>query len=143
MKTTILMITLAILLTSCTTGSKVIEPANVQNSNVTISYNLGHSRYQFLATAKDEIAEISSWRDDKVLERKNISLEKYLKFADQVHLAIQSYKPETREEECRTPFQISLVSQKKQKTVNGCRGDAGDGQIGKVIKEGEHLFYTE
>lgn len=128
----------------CTTPPKVIEPETVKNSKVEIEYGLGHSRYQFLAEAAVDRAEISSWKDDKVLEKKEIPLDVYLGFAEKVHEAIESYEgPKEVSKDCRTPFAVSLTSKKETYLVTGCRGEHTDSKIGQVIKEGEYLFYSE
>lgn len=130
-------------LTSCASPPRLITPETVQNSQVNISYNLGHSRYRFLAKADSKKAEISSWRDDKVLAKRAIPLSKYLEFADQVHRAVKSHSATPASGECRTPFRIQMVSKEDQYTVSGCRGESGDEKIGQLIKEGEFLLYTE
>lgn len=136
-------ITTFFLLMGCVSPPRVIKPETVQDSEVTISYNLGHSRYRFLAKADSEKAEISSWRDDKILAKRAIPLTKYLEFADQVHQAIKSRSTSTASGECRTPFRIEMVAKDDQYTVSGCRGESGDEKIGQLIKEGEFLLHTE
>lgn len=142
-KYTNLILSLLIVMSGCTSQPKVIKEDTVQNSHVTISYHLGHSRYQFFAQGLEDQAEISSWKDDKMLERKIISLEQYLSFSELAHQAIKNFKDTPIESDCRTPFQIEFSTQNEALKISGCRSEKTQSQIGQVIKEGEYLLYTE
>ncbi len=126
----------------CISQPKVIKEETVQNSHVTISYHLGHSRYQFFAQGLEDQAEISSWKDDKMLEKKTISLEKYLNFSELAHNTIKNFKDMPIESDCRTPFQIEFSTQNEALKISGCRSENTQSQIGQVIKEGEYLLYS-
>jgi|GEM_PF-3051730 hypothetical protein len=129
------------LATGCAHSPPMIEGDNAPNSHILIAYDLGHTHYRFKARALQRRAEISSWRDDQVLEKKVISLDQYRQFADRVYELVRSHPNEEINEDCRTPYKISLEAQKKEVSVSGCRSEKNNETVGQVIKEGEFLFY--
>lgn len=122
---------------------QLITPANAKKSKIEIDYVLGHSRYRYIASGGENDAEISSYRDEQQIETKKISPDKYEDFALRLEKAIRSSPVGVVDENCRTPYQIKITIEDRTSMMSGCRSADSEGQIGKLLKEGEFLFYVE
>lgn len=71
MKPYLLILGSLLVASGCAT-TRLITPENAMKSRIEIDYVLGHSNYKYIALGGKEEAEISSFRDDKVLEKKSI-----------------------------------------------------------------------
>ncbi|MNJ94882.1 hypothetical protein D3C87_125850 [compost metagenome] len=121
----------------------MINSENLDSSQVEISYVLGHTHYKYMAVAGKHNAEVSSLRDDRVLEKKSIPLARYQDFAGKVEKMLQSSATPAPDESCRTPYKIQVTAGKKVRTGSGCRTSDVEGKVGRLIKEGEFLLYSE
>lgn len=124
-------------------SSRLITPRNAEKSKIEIDYVLGHSRYKYVASGGAVEAEISNYRDGKPLESKKISPEKYQDFAQRLETAIRTAPTGVVDENCRTPYQITITIDKRISTLSGCRSADTEGKIGKLLKEGEFLMFAE
>lgn len=129
-------------LSSCATKS-LITPDNAMKSKIEINYALGRSQYKYVAIGGKDQAEVSSFKDEKLLEKKSISPEKYQAFASKLENAIHATPSSEPQENCRTPYKIDVMIAEKESTFKGCRSDDTNGQIGKLLREGEFIFYSE
>lgn len=143
MKQFLVIVTLSLILSACATHQPLINEDNVKDSRIEISYVLGHNSYKYIATAKGPLAEITSLREDRTLERKSIPLESYQKFARKVEDLFKNPAEAHDEVDCRTPYKIEIVAKDKIRTRSGCRSSETDSNVGNVIKDGEFLFYSQ
>lgn len=137
-----------LLISACATKKPHIDQRNLSESQVDISYMLGHSSYRYRASSKKETAEIASYRDQSLLEKRTIPMETYKSFMKKVEEALQksnaSSGPPTQEElqGCRTAYSVSVKTKQQKMAMSGCRSEDTEGFIGQLIKEGEFLMYS-
>lgn len=133
---------MVIAIAACT-SKDIITPQNANNSRIEIDYVLGHNRYKYVAIGGAQAAKISSYHNDKELESKKISVQKYQVFADQLESAIRSSPAGVIDESCRTPYYIRITIGEDVHKTSGCRSADAEGKIGRLLKEGEFLLYSE
>ncbi|MDX9730889.1 MAG: hypothetical protein RBT63_03875 [Bdellovibrionales bacterium] len=117
----------------------------LQNA-IIIQYTLGHNQYTFeIKSRPDDLFKVRSLVNEKVIEEKKIAKEKYVSFANKVHEYAQSVPvQQTSFEECQHPYSILIQKDREaDKTIRGCRSDDTKGALGRLIREGEILFYAE
>ncbi len=143
MKKTLIILTLALSFACSTPAPEGMTEDMVSQSTVDIRYQLGHSQYRYLANSSEDNSQISSYRDESLLETRVIPLKKYLEFLTFIDAQFPELEQVTHIEGCRTPFTIMLITKKEHKTVTGCRSQDELGILGQILKEGEHLFYSD
>lgn len=126
----------------CATNRSLITPENLERSQVEIISALGHSQYKYVAIGSAETAEVSIYRDERVIETRVIPLEKYQDFAKRLEHALRSAPSSDVDVSCRTPYKITITIDDRQNTTSGCRSADSDGNIGQLLKEGEFIFYS-
>lgn len=126
----------------CASKQHLITPENLRQSQIEITYMLGHSLYKYVATGGKTKAEVSSYRDNQVLEKRTIPLARYQEFSAKLEDAIRSAPHQEVDPSCRTPYKIHIIIEDKERTTSGCRNTDSEGQIGQILKEGEFLFYS-
>ncbi|MEK2688203.1 hypothetical protein [Bdellovibrio sp. GT3] len=82
--------------------------------------------------------------NEKVIENRPVSREKYIAFANRVYDFAEKYNGSVAtQDDCKSPFTIRMEKAGAVKDVQGCRGSDETGELGKIIREGEILFYSE
>lgn len=143
-KRQILLLFTLCLTSACTTPApQKLTEETVSESTVDIRYQLGSSQYRYLANSSNNSSQISSYRDDSLLEKRIIPINKYLEFLTSIESKLSELELVTQVEGCRTPFTIMLITKKEHETVMGCRSEDKRGVLSKILKEGEFLFYSE
>ncbi|WP_413557693.1 hypothetical protein [Bdellovibrio sp. HCB209] len=121
------------------------EASKVPSNTISINYALRHNSYLFeLQSVGDAEFSAKSVVNEKVIEKRKISRDNYISFANRIYDFAEKYKAgPVVGEECKTPFSIRLVKDGEISEVQGCRTQDGGGELGKIIREGEILFYSE
>jgi hypothetical protein len=131
-----------------TAETTFIEPAisAVPKNTISINYSLRHNQYLFqLQSVNDKDFTAKSAVNEKVIEDRKIPREKYISIANRIYDFAEKYKAtkSAAVPECKAPFNIRLEKDGKVDEVQGCRSNDESGELGKIIREGEILFYAE
>lgn len=124
-----------------------IQPAAtvVPKNTISINYSLRHNVYLFqLQSVNDVDFTAKSTVNEKVIEDRKIPREKYISFANRIYDFAEKYKAKklASVDDCKAPFNIRLEKDGKVDEVQGCRSNDESGEFGKIIREGEILFYS-
>ncbi|UYL07577.1 hypothetical protein B9G69_011025 [Bdellovibrio sp. SKB1291214] len=124
-----------------------IQPAAsvVPKNTISINYSLRHNIYLFqLQSVNDSEFNAKSVVNEKVIEDRAIPREKYISFANRIYDFAEKYKSEklAAVPDCKAPFNIRLEKAGQVEEVQGCRSNDASGELGKIIREGEILFYA-
>lgn len=139
-----------LLLVGCSTPApqkaEIIYPTEneYQNSELNISYMLGHNQYTFSAESKNSEILISSQNNAQVIESKKIDKDQYINFAKKVSDFAKNFlskNPHHKKADCKTPFSIEIRVNDKKSFIQGCRQQDKEGELGKLIRDGEILFF--
>ncbi|QLY24266.1 hypothetical protein [Bdellovibrio sp. KM01] len=117
----------------------------VPKNTISINYSLRHNAYLFqLQSVNDSDFSAKSAVNEKVIEDRKIARDKYISIANRIYDFAESYKKtKAGTEECKSPFNIRMEKNGQVNEVQGCRSNDESGELGKIIREGEILFYTE
>lgn len=117
----------------------------VPKNTISINYSLRHNAYLFqLQSVNDADFTAKSAVNEKVIEDRKIARDKYISIANRIYDFAETYKKtKTATEECKSPFNIRMEKNGQVNEVQGCRSNDESGELGKIIREGEILFYTE
>lgn len=137
-----IMFTYFLCTSACAGKELIVKPDTLSESRVEISYVLGHTQYSYVAIGDPNKAEVSSYRDERLLEKQTIPLVRYQEFIKKVENIFETATKEEVDENCRTPYRVFVVVKKKEHTATGCRSADSEGLLGQVLKEGEFLFYS-
>jgi hypothetical protein len=117
----------------------------VPKNTISINYSLRHNAYLFqLQSVGDAEFTAKSTVNDKVIEDRKIARDKYISIANRIYDFAEKYKKtQGTVAECKAPFNIRLVKSGEVTEVQGCRSNDESGELGKIIREGEILFYSQ
>lgn len=140
---------LIVFLAACSAAPKsahLLDAAGKGESGVEIKYSLALTLYRLEVTTKGNEAIALSGVNDQPIERKKINSDQFSTFLERASLIAQEIsRTESANDlkDCKTPYTLTL---KKEGTitrkVSGCRSDDPEGRIGRLIQEGEFLFYS-
>lgn len=125
-------------------------PAPLADSQVDISYVLGHSHRRFLARAKDASCVAQAFLDRQVLRENEVSSKQYEAYFGKVSQFVAANANRARagaqqrmpaEEDCRSPFKVTVHRGSASESFQGCRG-ADDGALAHLVRDGEFLLFT-
>lgn len=121
------------------------EVSRVPSNTVSINYALRHNVYLFeLQSVGDTEFSVKSTVNEKQIEKRKISRDNYISFANRIHEFAEKYKQvPSNGDECKSPFSIRMEKDGQVSEVQGCRSNDNSGELGKIIREGEILFYAE
>ncbi|WP_413584668.1 hypothetical protein [Bdellovibrio sp. HCB274] len=139
-----------LVLSACATPAKkdesFISPsaATVPANSISINYALRHNVYLFELNSKGgREFDAKSAVNEKVIENRKISREHYISFANRIYDFAEKYKDNKAvDSDCRSPFKIRMEKNGQVSEVEGCRTN-DTGELGKIIREGEILFYAQ
>lgn len=137
-------------LSSCSTPSEKtsFEPSSsdeLRDSTVEIHYSLAQNFYRLEVSAKEGKIEGVNGVNSQSLEKRKIGRSQYLSFVNQASIVARTILREAKSDipqDCKTPYALT-VSRKGDAPlkVSGCRSHDPEGRIGRLIQEGEFLFY--
>lgn len=142
-----LLITAALLLVSgCahqkSTPVKDSSPGAEIPSSVDISYFLGHTR-RITLDSKDGQVVGRNFMDRQVLKETRVDQGRFLAFYRKAGEFMQRMNrtPAGDIPGCRTPFEITIKSDRETRTYKGCRSSDERG-LSRLVKDGEFLLYS-
>ncbi|WP_413575037.1 hypothetical protein ACLVWU_12315 [Bdellovibrio sp. HCB290] len=139
-----------LVLSACATPAKkddnFISPdaTAVPTNSISINYALRQNVYLFeLNSQGGREFDAKSAVNEKVIEKRKISKEHYISFANRIYDFAEKYKDsKSADSDCRSPFKIRMEKNGQVSEVEGCRTN-DTGELGKIIREGEILFYAQ
>lgn len=136
-------------LSACGSSSKNTSSAPTigsGESGVKIKYFLAQTLYSLEVCEKGDQAVALSKVYDKAIVRTIINPAQYSAFVSRASLIAQEIsRTENANDlkDCKTPYTLTLKKDGAiTRKVSGCRTDDPDGKIGRLIQEGEFLFYS-
>jgi hypothetical protein len=131
-----------LLFSSCSVLMFGTRSPNLPDS-LEIRHQLSNSTYRYLAIANEDSSYLlTSFKDDHKLEQRNIPQETFLKFYTFFESQLPNLIKVPMDSSCRTPFIVTIAEQDHSKVIQGCRSLDENGVLGKILQEGEQLFYT-
>lgn len=141
------LILISLILTACSTAPYKVEFDNsLSKSRVEVNYNLGHDAYILLLSSNEKNFMISSYVNGQQLEHALLSEEQFSEFAQKVSDLVHSIQKESDlgiDPSCKAPFSIVVQNAGNKALTEGCRSEDENGQLGRLIREAEILFYSE
>jgi hypothetical protein len=114
-----------------------------QPSSLDIDYYLERDRYRLSFQNKAGHISVEKYHDGKVIEKGEIDGNKYSSLVEKTAKLMKTFKNESNLKlPCLNPFVISIVLENKAEHVKGCRS-RDDGNLSKLIREGEFLLYSK
>jgi hypothetical protein len=142
-----------LLLSACSTAPKSKEPAAARtvklddSSGVEIRYVFQHNHYRLEMRSENGKVEATNGVNEQPLERRTIHPGRYSEFLKKASTTAEEIERASRGHEfaeCKVPFTLRLLSGgKAKKEITGCRTNDPHGKIGRLIQEGEFLFYGD
>jgi hypothetical protein len=136
-------------LSACSSSPKpfhLSERSELLDSGVEIRYSLARSAYRLELVAEKGEAMALSGVNEQSLEKRKIDIDSYLSFVNKASLIAHELERGDDLEaiaECKTPYTITLRKNGQTASqVSGCRSSDPEGKIGRLIQEGEFLFYS-
>lgn len=132
--------------TQLPTQTTSAEKPGPSQSRVEISYVLGHVRRKFIVNAgKDQVWAVT-YLEDQILEQGRLDPQQYGKFLSDAHeiasqLQSTPRAPATEGGACRSPFKLTVESDGKVQSAQGCR-EPGHTGISRLVRKGEFLLFS-
>ncbi len=130
-----------------TQESSFISPGiqEVPKNTISINYSLRHNAYLFeLQSVNETDFTAKSAVNEKIIEDRKIPRDKYISIANRIYDFAEKYKKtQAAVPECKAPFNIRMIKNGQVSEVQGCRSNDEAGELGKIIREGEILFYSQ
>lgn len=123
----------------CVSQSKLFADKVDEESEVEISYLLGHQLYQINAINLNGKREVSSGRDGVILEKAVVQQDQFVEFAKFAEKTARESSENPLIENCRSPFSIRIKVKSNELISSGCRTDQGHVAISDLIRKGESL----
>ncbi|MBC7385079.1 MAG: hypothetical protein H7301_02820 [Cryobacterium sp.] len=135
----------------CSSTEKNWVPSEVsrddlRESSVEVRYTLAQNNYRLQVAAVN--GEVNGYNgvNEQPIERQKIRSVSYLNFLKKASSILDSLKKKMKNEEikdCKTPFLLTVQrSGEPLEKIAGCRSHDSEGQVGRLIQEGEFLFYS-
>jgi hypothetical protein len=137
---------------ACTTAPKSTTPAGRivqldESSGVEIRYVLQDNLYRLEMRSENGKVEALNGVNEQPLERRAIHPQRYSEFlrkASTTAEEIERAAGKSEISECKVPYTLRLLAGgKAKKEISGCRTNDPQGKIGRLIQEGEFLFYGD
>jgi hypothetical protein len=118
-----------------------------ESSGVEIRYVFQHNIYRLEMRAENGKVEALNGVNEQPLERRAIHPQRYSDFlrkASTTAEEIEQTAGRAELSECKVPYTLRLLAGgKPKKEISGCRTNDPQGKIGRLIQEGEFLFYGD
>jgi hypothetical protein len=142
-----------VLLSACASSPKPTAPDSARpvkvhdSSGVEIRYVFQHNHYRLEMRAENGKVEATNGVNEQPLERRAIHPERYTEFLKKASTTAEEIERSSSGQEiaeCKVPFTLRLLAGgKPKKEISGCRTNDPHGKIGRLIQEGEFLFYGD
>ncbi len=141
----IILIALTLIESGCASSKPKLDTSKQTpeegDSNIEITYVLGHNRYKFCAAATESMAAGQTFIEREKLQDSKIDLAKYTAFLKRVS-EFSALPQRTPAAFCRSPFTIAVRIGKRKEVLSGCR-TGNEAELSKIIQEGEFLLYSK
>jgi len=115
----------------------------LKDSNVDLTYTMGHAQHRFSASANALAITAQSWIDKKILEQGPLSPQPYRSLVAQVAQFVEeSNRQPADTAPCRASFTIQLRIGQEKRTLVGCRTSEKGSHFGTIARDAEFLLYT-
>jgi hypothetical protein len=114
-------------------------------TNFEIGYSLGNrGLHRLVGTSEGSgRSHVATYLERDVIDESSVRTEKYQHFvAKLLNFAQTTQRTPSQENDCRSPYSISLKIDGKTYTSKGCR-DQNGAAFSELVREGEFLLYSK
>ena len=142
----ILLLNLLCLTLACSHSHPMPEiraSSELTDSEVEISYGLGHTHRKVLFVAKEALVKGQNFVDRQILREGSIDPSHYHDFFQKASEFLEKThrNPASDLSACRNPYTLTVRVGTQSKVLKGCRL-TDEGALGRLIRNGEFLLYS-